>query len=118
MGRRQVLASSTRSWREAIWETTTWPTPHGRTCAGGWGERRKPGPPTSGPLASRGWRPSGGSSSDGWASCRDETASAAVTIYVALLRGINVGGHKQVALGELRDLLNPLGLPEAHLLLQ
>src|SRR2546422_6680698 len=108
MGRRQVLASSTRSWREAIWETTTWPTPHGRTCAGGWGERRKPGPPTSGPSASRGRRPSGGSSSDGWASCRTETASAAATIYVAPLPGINVGGPKHGALGDPRDPLTHL----------
>ncbi len=30
--------------------------------------------------------------------------------YVALLRGINVGGHKKVPMAELRNLLNKVGL--------
>jgi len=41
-----------------------------------------------------------------------------VTIYVALLRGINVGGHKQVAMADLRDLLTQLGFADARSLLQ
>ena len=31
-------------------------------------------------------------------------------IYIALLRGINVGGHKKVPMAELRDLLTKSGL--------
>ena len=38
--------------------------------------------------------------------------------HVALLRGINVGGHKPVAMAELRELLAQLGLLEARSLLQ
>ncbi len=38
--------------------------------------------------------------------------------YVALLRGINVGGHKPVAMAELRDLLARLGFVDARSLLQ
>ena len=41
-----------------------------------------------------------------------------MTIYVALLRGINVGGHKQVAMADLRDLLTHLGFADARSLLQ
>ena len=41
-----------------------------------------------------------------------------MTSYVALLRGINVGGHKQVAMADLRDLLTKLGLAEPQSLLQ
>jgi len=41
-----------------------------------------------------------------------------VTTYVALLRGINVGGHKPVAMADLRDLLTQLGLADARSLLQ
>jgi len=41
-----------------------------------------------------------------------------VTIYVALLRGINVGGHKQVAMADLRDLLTQVGFVDARSLLQ
>jgi uncharacterized protein (DUF1697 family) len=41
-----------------------------------------------------------------------------MTVHVALLRGINVGGHKQVAMSALRDLLTHLGLPDARSLLQ
>jgi uncharacterized protein (DUF1697 family) len=38
--------------------------------------------------------------------------------YVALLRGINVGGHKPVAMAELRKFLEALGLAEVGTLLQ
>jgi|SRR5579864_4446980 len=38
--------------------------------------------------------------------------------YVALLRGINVGGNKQVAMSDLRDLLGTLGFTGARSLLQ
>ena len=41
-----------------------------------------------------------------------------MTIYVALLRGINVGGHKLVAMADLRDLLTQLGFADARSLLQ
>ena len=40
------------------------------------------------------------------------------TTYVALLRGINVGSHKRVAMSDLRDLAADLGLHEARSLLQ
>src|SRR2546430_13390225 len=42
----------------------------------------------------------------------------AMMTYVALLRGINVGGHKPVAMAELRDLLARLGFVDARSLLQ
>src|SRR5437016_8256852 len=38
--------------------------------------------------------------------------------YIALLRGINVGGHKQVAMADLRDLLTRLGFADVRSLLQ
>jgi uncharacterized protein (DUF1697 family) len=41
-----------------------------------------------------------------------------MTIYIALLRGINVGGHKMVAMSDLRDLLTQLGFMDARSLLQ
>jgi len=41
-----------------------------------------------------------------------------MTIYLALLRGINVGGHKLVAMADLRDLLTQLGCVDARSLLQ
>jgi len=41
-----------------------------------------------------------------------------VTTYVALLRGINVGGHKPVAMADLHHLLTQLGLADARSLLQ
>jgi uncharacterized protein (DUF1697 family) len=41
-----------------------------------------------------------------------------MTTYLALLRGINVGGHKKVAMSDLRDLLSKLGFDDAHSLLQ
>ena len=41
-----------------------------------------------------------------------------MTIHIALLRAINVGGHKQVAMSDLRDLLAHLGFVDARSLLQ
>jgi len=41
-----------------------------------------------------------------------------MTTYIALLRGINVGGHKRVAMSDLRDLLAGLGLANPRSLLQ
>lgn len=41
-----------------------------------------------------------------------------MTIHLALLRGINVGGHKQVAMADLRDLVTRLGFGEARSVLQ
>ncbi|MBI1745813.1 MAG: DUF1697 domain-containing protein [Acidobacteria bacterium] len=41
-----------------------------------------------------------------------------MTIHIALLRGINVGGHKQVAMADLRGLLTRLGFVDARSLLQ
>ena len=39
-------------------------------------------------------------------------------IHLALLRGINVGGHKLVSMADLRDLLTQLGLADVRSLLQ
>jgi uncharacterized protein (DUF1697 family) len=41
-----------------------------------------------------------------------------VSRYAALLRGINVGGKKKVAMADLRDILSELGLTEVRTLLQ
>jgi uncharacterized protein (DUF1697 family) len=41
-----------------------------------------------------------------------------MAIYIALLRGINVGGQKMVAMTDLRDLLTRLGFTNARSLLQ
>jgi len=41
-----------------------------------------------------------------------------LTTHVALIRGINVGGRKMVAMSELRDMLTALGFAEARSLLQ
>jgi uncharacterized protein (DUF1697 family) len=41
-----------------------------------------------------------------------------VTTYIALLKGINVGGHKMVAMADLRKLLTDVGLSEPKTLLQ
>jgi uncharacterized protein (DUF1697 family) len=41
-----------------------------------------------------------------------------MTIQIALLRGINVGGHQAVAMSDLRDLLAGLGFEGARSLLQ
>ncbi len=40
-----------------------------------------------------------------------------MTSYIALLKGINVGGHKQVAMADLRELLTDLGLADVRSLL-
>jgi uncharacterized protein (DUF1697 family) len=42
----------------------------------------------------------------------------AMTIHVALIRGINVGGHNAVAMSDLRDMLAELGFDDARSLLQ
>lgn len=39
-------------------------------------------------------------------------------INIALIRGINVGGHRKVAMAELRDLLTELGFADVRSLLQ
>jgi uncharacterized protein (DUF1697 family) len=41
-----------------------------------------------------------------------------MTTYVALLRGVNLGGNKMVAMAELRDMLTSLGFDDAKTLLQ
>jgi uncharacterized protein (DUF1697 family) len=41
-----------------------------------------------------------------------------MTIQIALIRGINVGGHQAVAMSDLRDLLTQLGFDGARSLLQ
>jgi uncharacterized protein (DUF1697 family) len=41
-----------------------------------------------------------------------------MTTYIALLRGINVGGHQKVTMADLRDMATHLGLAEAQTLLQ
>jgi uncharacterized protein (DUF1697 family) len=41
-----------------------------------------------------------------------------MTSYIALLRGINVGGNKMVAMAELREMLTKMGLGDARTLLQ
>src|ERR1700680_1606153 len=41
-----------------------------------------------------------------------------MTTYLALLRGINVGGHKLVAMADLRQLLTQLGFDDGQSLLQ
>jgi uncharacterized protein (DUF1697 family) len=38
--------------------------------------------------------------------------------YVALLRGINVGGANRLSMGDLRDVFSRLGYPDAQTLLQ
>jgi uncharacterized protein (DUF1697 family) len=41
-----------------------------------------------------------------------------MTSYIALLRGVNVGGNKMVAMAELREMLTILGFADAKTLLQ
>jgi uncharacterized protein (DUF1697 family) len=41
-----------------------------------------------------------------------------MTIQIALIRGINVGGHQAVAMSDLRDLLTQLGFDGSRSLLQ
>jgi len=41
-----------------------------------------------------------------------------MTSYIALLRGVNVGGHRKVAMSDLRELMDQLGFVGARSLLQ
>jgi uncharacterized protein (DUF1697 family) len=41
-----------------------------------------------------------------------------MSLHIALLRGINVGGHKKVGMAELRDLMTRLGFDGTRSLLQ
>lgn len=41
-----------------------------------------------------------------------------MTQYIALLRGINLGGHKRVAMADLRALLSKMGFADVRTLLQ
>lgn len=41
-----------------------------------------------------------------------------MTTYVGLLRGINVGGNKKVAMADLRDMITALGFSDVRTLLQ
>jgi uncharacterized protein (DUF1697 family) len=41
-----------------------------------------------------------------------------MSLFLALIRGINVGGHKMIGMADLRDLLTKLGFTEARSLLQ
>jgi uncharacterized protein (DUF1697 family) len=41
-----------------------------------------------------------------------------MTVYIALLRGINVGGHQPVAMSDLRELLGGLGFSRARSIMQ
>ncbi len=41
-----------------------------------------------------------------------------MTTYIALLRGINVGGHKLVAMADLRELMTGMGFKDPQSLLQ
>jgi len=41
-----------------------------------------------------------------------------MTIYIAFLRGINVGGHNKLKMAELRDALQPLGLQNIRTYIQ
>jgi uncharacterized protein (DUF1697 family) len=41
-----------------------------------------------------------------------------MTTYIALLRGVNVGGHKKLAMADLRALLSRMGFEDPHSLLQ
>ena len=41
-----------------------------------------------------------------------------MTIYIALLRGINVGGHKSIKMQDLRSLLKDLGLDKVNTYIQ
>ncbi|MEH7146880.1 DUF1697 domain-containing protein, partial [Priestia megaterium] len=41
-----------------------------------------------------------------------------MTIYIALLRGINVGGHKLIKMQELKDVLTNMGLDKVKTYIQ
>ena len=42
----------------------------------------------------------------------------AMTTHIALLRGVNVGGHKKVAMSDLRDFVTDLGFDDVRSLIQ
>jgi uncharacterized protein (DUF1697 family) len=42
----------------------------------------------------------------------------AMTIYVAFLRGINVGGHKKISMAELRTMFESIGLNQVQTYIQ
>jgi uncharacterized protein (DUF1697 family) len=44
--------------------------------------------------------------------------SGTVTSFIALLRGVNVGGHNTIAMAELRSIAGHMGLEEPQTLLQ
>jgi uncharacterized protein (DUF1697 family) len=46
------------------------------------------------------------------------SAPATAKIHLALLRAVNVAGHQQIGMAELRDLLTRLGFADARSLLQ
>jgi uncharacterized protein (DUF1697 family) len=46
------------------------------------------------------------------------TIDGSLTTHIALLRGINVGGHRQVGMTDLRNFITQLGLEECRSLLQ
>jgi uncharacterized protein (DUF1697 family) len=41
-----------------------------------------------------------------------------VSLFLALIRGINVGGHKMIGMADLRDLLTRLGFEDCRSILQ
>jgi uncharacterized protein (DUF1697 family) len=43
---------------------------------------------------------------------------ASLTTHIALLRGINVGGHRSVGMTDLRNFLTQLGFDDVRSLLQ
>jgi uncharacterized protein (DUF1697 family) len=49
---------------------------------------------------------------------RKANRGSAATSYVALLRGVNVGGHGRVPMKELRDLFESIGLEDVRTLIQ
>ncbi len=49
---------------------------------------------------------------------RHAAAPAGPAVHVALLRAVNVAGHQQVAMADLRDFLTRLGFADARSLLQ
>src|SRR4051812_49670253 len=53
-----------------------------------------------------------------WRVDHDRQPPLPLTTHIALLRGINVGGHRQVGMTDLRNFLTQLGLEEPRSLLQ
>lgn len=54
----------------------------------------------------------------GWSSTSGQTGEVALDTYVALLRGINVGGRNKVSMAELRPALAERGLSEVATYIQ